>query len=130
MKSTLLIVCFFTLAAMIWLGIMEIVLHHPGSSLRMWLDFLLASQSLSTLLFLIFRRHGRIQIFLRICGFLIAIFGISAVVSILKAAHFEGYVLLIGLALILQGALTMAALTSARGGDKTAGPLPETHSAP
>ena len=130
MKSVLLFLCFCTLAAMTWLCIMEVVLHHPGSGLRICLAFLLASQSLSRILFLIFRGDGRIRLFLRISGFLIAIFGISAVVSILKAAHFEGYVLLIGLTLILQGTLTAAMLISARGGDKTSGLLPETHSAP
>jgi hypothetical protein len=43
-------------------------------------------------------------------GALILVFGISAVVSILKAAHFEGYVLLLGGALIIQGALTILVL--------------------
>ena len=129
MKGILLFLCFFTLAAMTWLGIMEMILHHPGSGPRICIAILLACQSLSTILFLIFRGHARIQILLRISGFLIAIFGISAVVSNLKATHFEGYVLLIGLGLILQGALTMVTLNSARGGDKTSGHLPKTHSA-
>jgi hypothetical protein len=124
MKGILLFLCFFTLAAMTWLGIMEMILHHPGSSLRICMAILLACQSLSTILFLMFRGHGRVQLLLRISGGLIAIFGISAIVSILKAAHFEGYVLLIGLALILQGALTVAA-PALRGGDKIGGHLPE-----
>jgi hypothetical protein len=47
-----------------------------------------------------------------LAGGLTAIFGISTVIAILRAAHFEGFVLLIGSALILQGTLTMAALQS------------------
>jgi len=129
MKSVVLLLSFFTLAATAWLGVMEMVLHHPGSVFRIFIAILLACQSLSTILFLVFRGHGRFQIFLNISGFLIAMFGIWSVVSILRAAHFEGYVLLIGLALILQGVLTIATLAT-RGTDKVSGQLPGTHSAP
>ncbi len=129
MRSILLLLSFFTFAATAWLGVMEMVLHHPGSSLRILIAVLLACQSLSTILFLVFRGHGRFQILLNISGFLIAMFGIWSVVSILRAAHFEGYVLLIGLALILQGVLTIATLAT-RGTDKISGQLPGTPSAP
>ncbi len=129
MKSVLLLLSFFTLAATAWLGVMEMALHHPGSSLRIFIAVLLACQSLSTILFLIFRGHGRFQILLNISGFLVAMFGIWSVVSILRATHFEGYVLLIGLALTLQGVLTIATLAT-RGTDKVSGQLPGTQSAP
>ena len=118
MKRILLFLCFFTLAAMTWLSVMEIILRHPGSVLRICTAGLLALQSLSTILFLIFRGKGRARSFLMIGGFLITLFGISAVVSILDAAHFEGYILLIGLALILQGVVTIVTLLSVRGADK------------
>jgi len=114
MKRVLLCLCFFSLAAMAWLGIMEIVLHRPGFGLRICLPILFACQSLTTIFFLIFRGWGRLRLLLMLAGGLTAIFGISAVVSILKAAHFEGYVLLIGAALVLQGTITIAALQSKR----------------
>ncbi len=120
---------FFTLAATAWLGVMEMVLRHPGFSLRIFIAVLLACQSLSTVLSLVFRGHGRFKILLNLRGFLIAMLGIWSVVSILRAAHFEGYVLLIGLALTLQGVLTVAT-PAARGTDKISGQLPGTHSAP
>jgi len=134
MKSILLCLCFFTLAATIWLGIMETVLHHPGFTLRILIEVFLAVQSLATIVFLILRGseraahfgseqlrpdpilsmilrgRGRLHILLTIGGALILVFGISAVVLILKAAHFEGYVLLIGAALAVQGVLTIVML--------------------
>lgn len=138
MRSTLLCLCCFTLAATAWLGVMETVLHHPGFALRIFCAVLLAGQSMATILFLtlrgrgrpsdfesvqlrpdpvmfaIFRGHGRLHILLIVGGALILVFGISAVVSILKASHFEGYALLIGAALVVQGALTIVTLAFVR----------------
>jgi len=109
-KGVLLGLCFFTLAATAWLGIMESVLHHPGFALRILWATLLAGQSLATIMFLILRGGGRLQILLALSGAAVAVFGISAVVGVLRAAHFEGYVLLIGSALVLQGACTISVL--------------------
>lgn len=111
MKSLLLCLCFFSLAATAWLGIMETILHHPGFILRIFVAFLLAAQSLTTIVFLILRGRGGMKILVTLGGGLITIFGVSAIVSILKAAHFEGYVLVIGCALVLQGALTIFVVT-------------------
>jgi len=113
MKGILLFLCFLTLAATVWLGVMEVVLEHPGFGLRACIAILLASQSLCTILFLVFRGPGRVRVPLMISGGLIAVYGISAIASILKAAHFEGYVLVIGFALVLQGVLTIVGLTIA-----------------
>ena len=110
MKGVLLGLCFFTLAATAWLGIMESVLHHPGFVSRILWAILLAGQSLATIMFLILRGRGRLQILLTLGGAFVAIFGFSAVVSVLRAAHFEGYVLLIGSALVLQGMFTVGVL--------------------
>ena len=118
MKRILLFLCFFTLAAITWLSVMEIILHHPGSVLRICIEGLLALQSLSTILFLIFRGKQRARGLLMTGGFLITLFGISAAISILRPAHFEGYILLIGLALILQGVVTIITLVSVRGANK------------
>ena len=112
MKSLLLCLCFFSLAATAWLGIMETILHHPGFILRIFVAFLLAAQSLTTIVFLILRGRGGMKILVALGGGLITIFGVSAIASILKAAHFEGYVLVIGCALVLQGALTVFMVTS------------------
>jgi len=107
MKGVLLCLCFFSLAALAWLGIMETVLHHPGFVFRIAVDLLLATQSLLTILFLILRGRSGMKIPVAIGGGWIVAFGISTIVSILRAAHFEGYILVIGFALILQGALTV-----------------------
>ncbi len=107
MKGILLCLCFFTLAATVWLGIMETILRHPGFVLRILVVLLLAAQSLTTVFFLVLRERGAMRIPVALGGGLIAVFGVSAVLSILRAAHFEGYVFVIGCALILQGALTI-----------------------
>jgi hypothetical protein len=43
-----------------------------------------------------------------------ALLGASAVARILRASHFEGFVLIIGLALILEGILTWTVLFQTR----------------
>jgi hypothetical protein len=44
----------------------------------------------------------------------IAILGVAAINKTLQASHFEGFVLLIGSALVIQGLLTLAVLLRAR----------------
>jgi hypothetical protein len=110
MKSSLMCLCFFTLAAAAWLGIMETVLRHPGFVLRIFGEMFFAAQSLATILFLIFRGHKPFRFLLMLGSVAILIIGGLAMIAVLKAAHFEGYILVIGAALILQGALTIAAL--------------------
>jgi hypothetical protein len=113
MKSILLCLSFFCLAATAWLGIMESILRHPGFVPRILVALLLAAQSLATILFLVLQGRGGMKIPVALGGGMAAVFGISAVVSILRAAHFEGFVLVIGCALILQGALTILVVTFA-----------------
>lgn len=113
MKSLLLCLCFFSLAATAWLGVMETILHHPGFVFRICVIFLLAAQSLTTILFLVLRARGRMKALLLLGGSGIFVFGGTCVVSVLRAAHFEGYILVIGCALILQGALTVFVVSRA-----------------
>ena len=44
----------------------------------------------------------------------IVLLGGAAILNVLRTQHFEGFVLLVGLALILQGALTLTTLFQTR----------------
>jgi hypothetical protein len=103
-----------TTLAGIWLGIMEQLLKHPGYAARSVVAAAIATQGLATILFLMW--HGqRIFRALVLAGAVgVVVLGASAVIRMLNAAHFEGFVLLIGAALMVQGVLAgSAALSSA-----------------
>jgi hypothetical protein len=89
---------------------MEAVLRHPGFVARIFFEMFFAAQSLATILFLVFRGHNFFRILLMLGGVAVLLMGCSAIIAVLKAAHFEGYVLIIGAALILQAVFTIAAL--------------------
>lgn len=98
----------------IWLGIMEQLLKHPGYAARSVVAAAIATQGLATIFFLMW--HGqRIFRALVLAGAMgVVVLGASAVIRMLNAAHFEGFVLLIGAALMVQGVLAgSAALSSA-----------------
>ncbi|HEY1215966.1 MAG TPA: hypothetical protein VGE93_20245, partial [Bryobacteraceae bacterium] len=113
-QRALVLICLFAIAAGIWLGTMEHILRHDGYLARSVIAACIAVQGLATLLYLLL--HGR-SVFRRvvITGAVgIILLGGSAILRISRAQHFEGFVLLIGLALLLQGALTLATLLQTR----------------
>jgi hypothetical protein len=95
---------------------MENALKHAGYEARTAIAVCIAVQGLATLLVLL--RNGRLAIrALVLMGALaVAILGASAIQRILAASHFEGFVLLIGSALIVQGVLTFLVVPGARRG--------------
>lgn len=114
MQQVLILMCLFAMGAGIWLGTMEHILKHDGYLGRSVIAVCIAVQGLATLLYFLLR--GR-SVFrgLVITGALgIMLLGASAVLRISRAQHFEGFVLVIGLALLLQGVLTLAALLRPR----------------
>jgi len=115
LKRLLTWICLFAIAAGIWLGGMENILRHDGYAARSALAAFLAIQAVATLLFLWSNRAGSVLRILVMAGAAaIILLGASATLRILRAQHFEGFVLIIGLALVLQGALTLAALLPQR----------------
>ena len=111
MKQTLVLLCLFLAAAGVWLGVMENVLKHAGYAGRSAIAACITLQAILTLLSLWL--NGRPPVFraLVLLGALaIALFGASATINILRSRHFEAFVLLIGAALVLEGALTIAVL--------------------
>jgi hypothetical protein len=99
----------FVIAAGVWLGVMENILRHDGYAGRSLIAAGIAIQGICSILCM--RLHGRSAfrgiVMAGAAAFIV--FGASAILRILRAQHFEGFVLLIGLAMILQSALTLAA---------------------
>jgi hypothetical protein len=108
MSKLLFLICFFTIAAGCWLAVMENVLKHEGYAGRTLLDLLIAAQGLATLLVLWVRAGSLLRILVMLGAIAIVWVGIAAVLKVWQASHFEGYVLVIGSALVLQGILTVA----------------------
>lgn len=107
MRASLTWMCVATALAGVWLAVMENVLRHPGYAARSIIALLIMLQGLVTILFLMV--HGRsVYRVIVAAGAVGAIaLGASALLRILSAAHFEGFVLLIGAALVIQGSLAL-----------------------
>lgn len=107
MKAALTCISVFTAAAGVWLALMEHILKHAGYGERTVIATCIATQGLATLLLLLLdgRFVFRAVVLMGAVG--VALLGASAIKRILDAPHFEGFVLLIGSALIVQGVLTL-----------------------
>ena len=113
-KQALIVISAFSALAGVWLGIMENILHHPGYVGRSVVDGCIVAQGLVTLLFFVLHGASVFRAVVITGAVAVALFGVSAVARILQAQHFEGYVLLIGSALVLQGGLTLLVLLRTR----------------
>lgn len=93
-----------------WLAVMENLLRHDGYGTRTVVALFIAVQGLATLLFML-RSARRFWIATLSPGAAgVTMIGAIAIWRILHSSHFEGFVLIIGAVLIVQGALTMAML--------------------
>jgi hypothetical protein len=106
-KQMLVPMCAFGVVAGTWLGVMENILKHEGYTGRTVVAACIALQALITLLPL-----GRLRGLVIPGAIAIIWLGYSSISKMLNAPHFEGFVLIIGASLMLQGALTLA--TAAR----------------
>lgn len=101
------LICFFTLMSGTWLGLMELRLRHPGYLSREWIAALIVGQPAITLI--VVNRRGPASLrYVALVG-CVGILSLSAkaLVGVITGANFEGYILLIALALVLQAALTL-----------------------
>ena len=107
MRAALTFLCLFTAAAGVLLAVMEIVMKHVGYGQRMAIAVCIVTQAVATLLLLVtdVRRTFRALVFVGAAG--VGLLGVSAIWRILDSRHFEGFVFLIGSALIAQGCLTL-----------------------
>jgi predicted DNA repair protein MutK len=110
LKQVLILLSLFLLAAGVWLGVMENILKHDGYGGRSVIAVCIATQAFATLLCVLLNGGTAVRNLVMTGAAAILLLGGSAIVKILRAQHFEGFVLVVGLALILQGVLTLAAL--------------------
>ncbi len=106
-RTLLVMVCAFTALAGGWLGTMDLLLHHSNIAQHEAIAGTIVGQALITLALL----HFRTRLFARLCILpgLAGILYLSGVAlnGLIHALDFEGYILLIGLALAVQGLLTL-----------------------
>jgi hypothetical protein len=110
MKQALAFLSAATLAAGAWLGAMELVLQHQGYLGRTVTAACIVLQGVGTLLYLRSAGQRAVRAVVGLGSAALAVLGVVAIVRILHASHFEGFVLLIGAALILQCIFTLAVL--------------------
>jgi len=111
MRTFLNLLCGFTLLASSWLGVMYVVLHQPGYERGVSMSLIFIIQSLLTLALTTGTLSALWWRLLTVAGAAGVVWaGGAAVSSTLTSRHFEGYALVIGVALVLQGLLTAGLL--------------------
>jgi hypothetical protein len=110
MKQLLMLLCLFVAASGVWLAVMENVLKHDGYLTRTAIAAGIAVQAIATVVYLLLHGRTLFRGFIVITAVVVLWVGASTLVNTLHAAHFEGYALVISVALILQGLLTIAVL--------------------
>jgi hypothetical protein len=106
-KTALLAISFFTCACACWLGVMEVVLRHPGYGTRVGVAALIALISMATVLVRLTNLGARGERWLWVGAVVLIGIGGLAFVRDARAAHFEGFVLVISVALVGQGWLML-----------------------
>ncbi len=114
LRSLLVSLCSFTALSGLWLGAMGLRLRHPGYVEGEVISGIIVSQALLTMAALWLRRIP-ILLDLSAVGCL-ALFWLAskALKGIINGSNFEGYILLIALALVVQAICTLAMLIGER----------------
>jgi hypothetical protein len=110
MRKVLLTASIFTFAGCCWLAAMECVLRHCGYLLRSGLDISIASVPLAAAGALLLHVSLRVERCLWTGAIALIAVATQALIQNARSAHFEGFVLLISLALILEGTLMLLSL--------------------
>ena len=107
------LVCCCTALAGCWLGIMDLLLRHPGYGIQVVVAASIVFQALLTLGALRFSRYSSLRMAAMAGSLALVWLASSALKATFGRGHFEGYVLLIALALIVQAVLTLLTLPRA-----------------
>jgi len=110
MKLALTWMSVFTAAAGAWLAFMEQMLKHSGYGGRTVIGICIAMEGIATVLFLLLHGRAIYRTLVLVGAIAVGLLGASAVMRILGAPHFEGFVLIIGSALVVQGMLAIVAV--------------------
>jgi len=114
MKAALTWMSVFVVVAGVWLASMENILKHAGYGERTAIAACIAIQGLATLLVLFLDGRLAFRALVLVGAASLAIFGVTAIKRMLDAPHFEGFVLVISIALIVQSVLTFALMLRTR----------------
>lgn len=116
MRLLLRLVCAFTILASTWLTTMYFFLQHPGYEQRAAISVGFAVAGLITLASLqLARPPAWLQALVALAAIGLIYAGSSAVNAVLQPnAHFEGFALVIGAALAVQGVLTLVVIGMSR----------------
>jgi hypothetical protein len=115
MGKILLLVSMFTLACACWLAFMEMLLRHPGYAERIGVALDVALICAATILVRMLHVGFRGERWLWVGAAALIVFGAQAFFRNAHAMHFEGFVFIISLLLVLQGVLMLTTLGRADG---------------
>jgi len=114
LRPLLLALCSFTALSGLWLGAMALRLKHPGYMEGEVTSGIIVTQAFLTMAAV---RFGRSSILMSLCAIgCLPLFWLAgkALKGIIDGSNFEGYILLIALALAIQATLTLALLIGGR----------------
>jgi len=111
--------CLFTGLSGTWLGAMDLRLRHPGYLGQEAIALTIVLQAAVTLCTLVLRLPALRVLTMAGTSGILWLAG-KALYWLMRGAHFEGYILLIALALAIQSALTFFALLRRGGRTRTA----------
>ena len=99
-----------TLLCGCWLAFMECMLRHPGFAARAAVALLIAAAGLATLLVRLLHAGVRSERSLRGPAMVLIGWGVFSFLRNARAIHFEGFVFVIAIVLVLQGLLMLVTL--------------------
>ena len=122
LKTALAAICAFTLLATAFLTASLLILRPPRANYQQWafVATVIVAQGVLTFSALFASKHPRhfgdrgLRYVALAAGLAMAWIGASWVYNTMSGAHFEGYALVLGCAMVLQGALTLAVFARQR----------------
>ncbi len=109
---------FVTLICSCWLALMELLLRHDGFAARAAVALLIAAICVATLLARMLHLGVRRERWFWPVGIALILFGGSSFLRNAHSAHFEGFVFVISLVLVLQGLLMLVTMGRTNGRDR------------
>jgi len=108
MKTALAAVCILTVLATAYLSASLVVLRAPRANYQQWAmeATLIVAQGALTLVALFATGSAGLRYVVLGGGLLITLLGAQSIYSTVSGPHFEGYALVLGSMLVVQGALT------------------------
>lgn len=107
MKTFSIAASLFVALSCAWLACMELILRHPGFIPRAATDAVIVVYAALCLIYARSHTSAALRSVLTLAALCVLVFGAFALVTVLHSAHFEGYLLVFSLGLIVQGSLVL-----------------------